>query len=99
MKSLGELLGTYEQSDFEKIKGEALTIRAFYIFKLLQLFALYDNNELGIPLNLDPEVIAGTKRLSQQEVYKQIIGDLTEALNYETANDTCASKAWIMSLL
>ena len=52
MKSLGELLGSYEQSDFEKIKGEALTIRAFYIFKLLQLFAPYDNNELGIPLNL-----------------------------------------------
>ena len=88
MKSLGELLGSYEQSDFEKIKGEALTIRAFYIFKLLQLFAPYDNNELGIPLNLDPEVIEGTKRLSQQEVYKRIIGDLTEALNYETANDT-----------
>ncbi len=40
MKSLGELLGTYEQSDFEKIKGEALTIRAFYIFKLLQLLPL-----------------------------------------------------------
>ena len=77
MNSLGELLGTYEQSDFEKIKGEALTIRAFYIFKLLQLFAPYDNNELGIPLNLDPEVIDGTNRLSQQEVYKQIIGDLT----------------------
>lgn len=33
-------------------------------------------------------MIEGTKRLSQQEVYKRIIGDLTEALNYETANDT-----------
>lgn len=87
MKSLGELLGSYENSDFEKIKGEALTIRAFYIFKLLQLFAPYDNNELGIPLNLDPEVIGGTERLPQDRVYSQIIGDLTEALDYETPGD------------
>ena len=79
MKSLGELLGSYEQSDFEKIKGEALTIRAF-IFLSYYSFCPYDNNELGIPLNLDPEVIEGTKRLSQQEVYKRIIGDLTEAV-------------------
>lgn len=87
LKSLGELIGDYEQSTFEKVKGEALVIRSFYLFKLLQLFAPYDNAELGIPMNLDPEIFEGTARLSQQKVYGQIIGDLTTALNYKTEGD------------
>lgn len=88
LKSLEELLGDYDQATYEKVKGEALTIRAFHLFKILQLFAPYDNNELGIPVNYDPDILEGTPRLTQKEVYARIIGDLTTALNYETPGDS-----------
>jgi len=71
---------------YEMVKGEALTARAFFIFKLLQLYAPYQNNELGIPLNFDTQMIKGGKRLSQKDVYKQIIDDLNLAMDYSKQN-------------
>ncbi|MEG1738424.1 MAG: RagB/SusD family nutrient uptake outer membrane protein [Odoribacter sp.] len=101
LKSLSEL-SEYDQAEFERVKGEALTIRAYFIFKLLQYYAPYKNNELGIPLNLDPEVIDGPKRLTQKACYSQILGDLNEALGYEgqeTAWNVFYSKNVLYALL
>lgn len=101
LKSLDELSG-YNQAEYERIRGEALTIRSLYLFRLLQFFAPYKNNELGIPMNLDPEVFQGIKRATQTEVYEQILGDLTTALNYETGStswNAFYSKSVINALL
>ena len=48
-----EKAGGYTQAEYETITGEVKTIRAYYIFKLLQFFAPYNSDKLGIPLNLD----------------------------------------------
>lgn len=63
--------------------GEMLTHRAFYFFKLLEYFAPYDNNDMGIPVYLN----TGSKnygvanpRVSQKEAYQTILKDLTDAL-------------------
>ncbi|NOU59609.1 RagB/SusD family nutrient uptake outer membrane protein [Marinifilum caeruleilacunae] len=77
-------LDEFEKDEFEIVKGEALVMRSYFIFKLLQVYSPYKDNELGIPLNLDPEVIIGGERWSQTKVYKQITEDLVEALQYET---------------
>ena len=82
-----EEVKSQDKSEYEKIRGEALTVRSFFLFKLLQLFAPYDNNELGIPVNTDPDAIIGGARLSQQEVYKRILDDLKEAMDMKTKND------------
>lgn len=73
-----------DQPAWERVMGEAKTIRAYYILKLLEYFCTYDNNDLGIPLNLDPDQITGGKRQKQSEIYRQIIDDLTEVLSYQT---------------
>lgn len=90
MNSVLEALEEVEANDkaeFEKIRGEALTVRSFFLFKLLQLFAPYDNNELGIPVNFDPDAVTGGARLSQKEVYKRILDDLNEAMDMKTKSD------------
>lgn len=64
------------------VMGEAYAMRAYCFFKLVQLFAPYKNNELGIPVCLetyeDFEKVS-LKRSTQKEVYKQILSDLHEA--------------------
>ena len=75
-----------DQYDKEVAKGELLTLRAFHIFKLLQFFAPYTNNELGIPLNIDADKVADYEgsRWTHTEVYNLLIDDLTEVLSYES---------------
>lgn len=82
-----EDLGGKDQAAWQKVMGEVKTIRAWYILKLLEHFCTYDNPDLGIPLNLDPDQITGGKRWKQSDVYKQIINDLTEVLGYTAASD------------
>ena len=74
-------------SSYEIIAGEAKTLRAYYFFKLLQWFAPL-NEDIGIPMNIDPEVYEGIGRSSQKKVYKFIIDELTEVLSYKTAPET-----------
>ena len=69
--------------EYERILGEARVFRAFYLFKLLQMYAPYQEDRLGIPVNLDADVVEGSRRLSQTEVYKILIGELTDVLAYE----------------
>ena len=82
-----EKAGGYTQTEYECIVGEAKTIRAYYIFKLLQFFAPYHDNKLGIPLNLDSDNVTPSDRLSQREVYRVIIRELEEVLEFETVRD------------
>lgn len=71
-----------EESMRDYVMGEAYMIRAYCFFKLIQYFAPYHNNELGIPICLesyeDFEKIT-LERKTQNEVYKQILSDLKEA--------------------
>ena len=46
---------TYTLAEYETIGGEARVIRAWNILKMLEFFAPYKNNQLGIPLNLNSE--------------------------------------------
>ncbi len=91
-----------DKAMYEMVKGEALAIRAFFVFKLLQMYAPYHDNNLGIPLNLDPDVVDGGARLTHKQVYKHIISDLNEALNFNSRKESWNifnSKSIINSLL
>lgn len=70
--------------EYETITGEVKTIRAYYIFKLLQFFAPYNSDKLGIPLNLDSRMLFPEGWLSQREVYRIVIRELEDVLEYET---------------
>lgn len=65
------------------VKGEALVWRAYSYFKLLQYYSPYKQNEWGIPVYLQPYEEIGTAmppRLTQLEVYRQVLKDCEEAL-------------------
>ncbi|MCK8492534.1 RagB/SusD family nutrient uptake outer membrane protein [Spirosoma sp. RP8] len=72
------------QSERNQVKGEALGIRAFSYFNLVQLFGKrYDaaakpNSQLGVPLVLTP-ITEGLPRATVEEVYTQINKDLADA--------------------
>ncbi len=64
------------------VMGEAYVIRAYCFFKLVQYYAPYDNNELGIPLCLesyDDFENVNLSRSPQTKIYAQILSDLHEA--------------------
>ena len=72
------------QEDRDRLMGEALGIRGFAYFNLVQLYGKrYDaatkpNAQLGVPLVLEPTT-KGLPRNTVEEVYAQINKDLTEA--------------------
>lgn len=71
-----------EEDMRDYIMGEAYVTRAYCFFKLVQLFAPYKDNELGIPVCLatyEDFEKQTLKRSTQKEVYAQIISDLGEA--------------------
>lgn len=71
-------------ADKNILKGEALALRAFGYFNLVQLYGKrYDalakpNAQLGVPLVLEP-MTTGKPRNTVEEVYAQINKDLTDA--------------------
>lgn len=78
-----EKVDGYTKEEYEVIAGEARIIRAYHIFKLLQFFAPYQDDRLGIPLNLDSENMTPSGRLTQSEIYRVIIKELEEVLTYQ----------------
>ena len=72
------------QSDKNTLKGEALALRAFSYFNLVQLYGKrYDaaakpNAQLGVPLVLEPTT-EGKARNTVEDVYTQINKDLDAA--------------------
>jgi hypothetical protein len=71
-------------ADRNALKGEALALRAFGYFNLVQLYGKrYDatakpNTQLGVPLVLEPTT-QGLARNTVEEVYTQINKDLADA--------------------
>lgn len=72
-----------DPDEYERIAGEAKVFRAYYIFKLTQLYSPYKQNDYGIPLNLDADNVTGCERWKQTDVYNVIIDELQEVLNYQ----------------
>ena len=69
---------------WNSIKGSALFIRAYAFYNLAQIFApVYDKNtaddDLGIPLRLNPNVDEASHRSTVNETYTQILSDLLQA--------------------
>ncbi len=64
------------------VKAEALTLRGYAYFKLIQYFQktyVGNENAMGVPIYLEPTK-DGKARSSVKEVYAQIIKDLDEAI-------------------
>lgn len=73
------------QAEWQNIKGFALFVRAHAMLNLAELFtAPYDAasaaTTLGIPLRLTADVNAPVVRSTHEQTYRQIIADLTEAV-------------------
>ncbi|MBL1407148.1 RagB/SusD family nutrient uptake outer membrane protein [Sphingobacterium faecale] len=68
------------EAEYATVIGEALVLRAYFALKLQQYFAPLDQENLGIPLNLDLNEFRGIPRRNQKDVYRIIIGDLHKAL-------------------
>lgn len=72
---------TTGSTDYDKYKGEALTLRALIYFDLVRLYGMpynYKKTSYGVPLitkTLDAN--AQPTRASVEEIYKQILSDLT----------------------
>lgn len=86
LTELGRLNNTSTEQR-EVIAGEAKFLRAWYLFKLMQYFTPYHNNEYGLPVNFDAEAVGSydSKRKTQSEVYSLVISELNEILNYQSA--------------
>ena len=80
--SIDNATGT--QAERNQIKGEALGLRAFSYFNLVQLYgkrydaAVKPNSQLGVPLVLTPTT-EGLPRATVEDIYTQINKDLTDA--------------------
>lgn len=74
------------ESEYNRIKGSALFIRAFAFYELAQQFAQPYNgataaDELGIPLKLTSDVNERPGRGNLSQCYQKIITDLNDAFN------------------
>lgn len=68
------------QAERDQVKAEALAVRAFHYFWLVNLYGEpynYNKTALGVPLKLDVDVSEkGLARSTVEKVYEQILGDL-----------------------
>lgn len=71
------------QDEYNYVKGQALALRAFYYFNLVNLFAepyYYDKKAPGVPLKLNSNMeLDYLSRSTVENVYTQIVQDLTFA--------------------
>lgn len=72
-------------TDKQIVKGEALALRAYWYFNLVNLYGApynYDKESLGVPLKLTAGLLDnGIKRSSVKQVYEQIEKDMTLAVS------------------
>ncbi len=85
---ISEVLDSNNGTEEEKLalRGEALVHRADIFLNLVNIFGkAYDvstsSTDLGIPIFTSPTVDGEITRASVEEVYAQIVTDLTEAIN------------------
>lgn len=81
---LGDVSGSEEEKNY--VKAQALTLRGFYYFTLVNLYGApynYNKDALGVPLKLSSELNPDAEILIPRntvgEVYDQVLGDLNEA--------------------
>lgn len=92
--NIDNAVGTQPERD--QVKGEALAIRGWSYFNLVQYYGKrYDatkkpNNNLGVPLVLEPTQ-DGLPRSTVEEVYTQINADLEEAAKLLTTTRSAKS--------
>ena len=81
LDGVGDAVGT--QQDRELIRAEALGLRAFGYFRIVNMFGEpynYNKKALGVPLKLSAALVEnGIARSTVEEVYNQIVTDLEEA--------------------
>jgi tetratricopeptide (TPR) repeat protein len=75
-----------EQIQWDNLSGSAYFFRAWAFYNLVQFFSdPYDTKtasvSLGVPLKLEADVNKIHQRATVEEVYSQIVQDLTKALN------------------
>ncbi len=78
---IDDMTGSEEEKNY--VKGQALALRAFYYFNLINLFGepyYYNKQAPGVPLKLNSNLeLIPLSRSSVEEVYKQVIADLDNA--------------------
>lgn len=83
---IADVMDSKNGTEAEKLalKGEAQVHRAFVLLSMVNIFGkAYDINtsstDLGVPMFTSPEVDVDVTRATVQEVYDQVVLDLTEA--------------------
>ena len=81
LDGIDEATGDVEERD--RVKAEALALRGYYYFMLVNLYGEpynYNKKALGVPLKLTADMETnGKARSTVEEVYGQIVKDLTES--------------------
>ena len=81
LDGVGDAVGS--QRDRDLIRAEALGLRAFGYFRIVNMFGEpynYNKKALGVPLKLTAALVEnGIARSTVEEVYNQIVADLEEA--------------------
>lgn len=81
LDGIDEAIG--EEEEREQVKAEALALRGYYYFMLVNLYAKpynVDKEGLGVPLKLTADIeTTGQPRNSVAEVYRQITEDMESA--------------------
>ena len=81
LDGIDEAIGEIEDRD--QVKAEALSLRGYYYFMLVNLYGEpynYNKQALGVPLKLTANMETnGTARSTVEDVYKQIVSDLKAA--------------------
>ncbi|WP_065218178.1 MULTISPECIES: RagB/SusD family nutrient uptake outer membrane protein [Butyricimonas] len=85
---LGDIDRFEGEEGYERVKGEAYFIRAFWYFYLVNLWghpydATTSNEKLGVPVKLTDYVeVKGFSRNTVEECYQQILSDARQAIHY-----------------
>ena len=102
LEYLDEVIG--EQASKDNLRGQALTMRGWYYFLLVNLFGLPYNygdptENMGVPLKLKMEITGSYyRRNSVAEVYEQIEKDLLDGINLLENNPIVMSEYKINAL-
>ncbi|MGK9124575.1 RagB/SusD family nutrient uptake outer membrane protein [Olivibacter sp. SA151] len=98
--------GGLSEDDRKRIKGEALFIRSWYFYHLLQVFAKpYHNTTLqepGIPLRTTANINVVSNRATIEECYNTVLHDLNDAfmlLSDKASSPLRPSRAAVAALL
>jgi hypothetical protein len=89
--------GSYNASEYNNVKGQALFFRAYVFWHIAQLWAPPYNGttaatDEGIPLRLTPNPNEKSTRATVAQTYTQIIADLKEAASLLPATVPLASR-------